>query len=109
MDTILLVAQIVIVLALVVVILLQRNASDGLAGLGSSGGSGMLSSRGKANLLTRTTSLLATLFILNSLALAWIASHNVNQSVVEQYSPEQSNTETIEPENTPEPEVPLGD
>lgn len=122
MDTILLVAQIIIVLSLVITILLQRNASDGLAGLGggSGGGSGILSSRGKANLLTRATSFLATLFIVNSLALAWLASYESDSSIIQQYeenNPAPAHTVDIPtmdsslPEEAidVEPEVPLGD
>lgn len=76
MSTVLLVIHIMIAVALVAVILLQRSNSDGLGGLGGggSGGNNFLSGRASANLLTRTTAVLATLFIVNSLLLAIIAS-----------------------------------
>lgn len=79
MSTVLLVIHIMVALALVVVILLQRSSSDGLGGLGGGGANAFLSGRASANLLTRTTAILATLFIVNSLALAVIASHNSNR------------------------------
>src|SRR3981189_1372153 len=51
-------------------VLLQKPEGGGL---GMGGGAGFMSSRGTANLLTRTTAILAGLFFLTSLALAWIA------------------------------------
>lgn len=76
MENVLLVVQLIIAVAMVMVILLQRTAQDGggLMGGGSTMG-GLFTARGSANLLTRTTAILATLFILNSLALGIIASH----------------------------------
>lgn len=87
MDTVLLVTQIFIVLALVATILIQNTGSDGLAGLGGGGGSGALfSARGKANALTKATSFLAAAFMLNSLALGWLAFQNQKPtSLVEEY------------------------
>jgi preprotein translocase subunit SecG len=40
------------------------------------GGAGFMSSRGTANLLTRTTSILAVGFFITSLFLSWLASYN---------------------------------
>lgn len=77
MTTVLLVIHVMISIALVTVILLQRSSSDGLGGLGGGGGgNALLSGRASANLMTRTTAVLATLFILNSLTLATIASRS---------------------------------
>lgn len=56
-----------VVVALVGVVLLQR--SEGGA-LGIGGGGGFMTSRGTANVLTRTTAILATVFFLTSLALS---------------------------------------
>jgi preprotein translocase subunit SecG len=77
MENVLLVVQLLIAVAMVMVILLQRTAQDGggLMGGGSTMG-GLFTARGSANLLTRTTAILATLFILNSLALGYIASRD---------------------------------
>jgi preprotein translocase subunit SecG len=76
MQPVLLVIQFLLAVALVAVILLQRTAQDGggLMGGGSTMG-GLFTARGSANLLTRATAVLATLFILNSLALGFLASH----------------------------------
>lgn len=72
MTTILLVIHLFLAIGLVIVILLQR-AEGGALGIG--GGGGMMTARGQANLLTRTTAILAGLFIITSLTLAIIAGH----------------------------------
>lgn len=76
MQVVLLVIQLLIAVALIGCILIQRTAQDGggLMGGGSTMG-GLFTARGSANLLTRTTAILATCFLLNCLLLAFIASH----------------------------------
>lgn len=75
MDTVLLVIHLFLAMALIGVVLLQRSEGGGL-GIGSSGGMGsFMSVRGTANLLTRMTAILATLFMITSLALALLAGH----------------------------------
>jgi preprotein translocase subunit SecG len=70
---VLLTIQIVVCVAMIGVILLQRSEGGGL-GLGSGGGaSGLMTGRGAASALTRTTVILATIFIATSIALALIA------------------------------------
>ncbi len=70
--TFLLVVHGLLALALVGVILLQKSEGGGLTGGGSAGG--LVSARGAADLLSRTTAVLAVLFIVSSLGLAWLAS-----------------------------------
>ena len=67
MQTVLLVIHLMVVAALVGVVLLQR--SEGGA-LGIGGGGGFMTSRGTANVLTRTTAILAVLFFLTSIGLS---------------------------------------
>jgi preprotein translocase subunit SecG len=67
MANVLIVAYLLIVLALIAVILLQRSEGGGL-GMGGNAG-GMLSARGSANLLTRTTGILAALFFATAIGL----------------------------------------
>ena len=70
MTTVLLVIHLLVTIALIVVVLLQRSEGGGL-GIGSGGGMGnFMSGRGTANLLTRTTAILGTIFFALSLALA---------------------------------------
>jgi preprotein translocase subunit SecG len=82
MEQILLVVQVIIAAALIGMVLLQRSETDGF-GLGSGGGSNLMSGRATANLMTRTTAILAALFIINSLVLSIIASHNHAPSIME--------------------------
>jgi preprotein translocase subunit SecG len=72
MQTLLLVIHIFLALALVVTVLLQRS-EGGALGIGGGQGGGMMSGRGQANLLTRTTGVLAALFMVNCLVLAILA------------------------------------
>jgi preprotein translocase subunit SecG len=71
MQTVIIVVHLMLVLALIGVVLLQKSEGGGLV---SSGGSGFLTGRGTANVLTRTTALLAAAFFITSLALSWLAS-----------------------------------
>ena len=87
MQTVLIIVHLMIVLALIVVVLLQR--SEGGLGLGGGGGtSGFMTGRGQANALTRATAVLAALFFVTSLALAWISSHgSAPRSILERNAP----------------------
>lgn len=73
MFTFLLVVHVIIAIALVGVILMQRSEGGGLTG-GSP--AGLMSARGAGDFLTRMTTILATLFILLSIALAAVATIN---------------------------------
>jgi preprotein translocase subunit SecG len=70
---VILVIHLMIVMALIGVVLLQKSEGGGL-GVGSTGG--FLSSRGTANVLTRTTAILALAFFASSLLLSWLASYD---------------------------------
>lgn len=73
METVLIVIHLMVVVALVGVVLLQR--SEGGA-LGIGGGGGFMSARGAANALTRTTAILAAAFFVTSIALGVVAKIN---------------------------------
>lgn len=73
MANVLIVAYLLIVLALIAVILLQRSEGGGL-GMGSSNANGLISVRGSANLLTRTTAILAALFFASAIGLTILSS-----------------------------------
>jgi preprotein translocase subunit SecG len=72
MLTVVIVIHLMIVIALIGVVMLQKSEGGGLV---SSGSSGFLSSRGTANVLSRTTALLAAGFFVTSLALSWLAGY----------------------------------
>jgi len=70
MQTFIIIIHLLIVSAMIGVVLLQRSEGGGL-GIGSTGG--FLSSRGTANVLTRTTAFLAVTFFATSLLLSVLA------------------------------------
>ncbi|VAW20505.1 Protein translocase membrane subunit SecG [hydrothermal vent metagenome] len=74
MANVLIVAYLLIVLALITIILIQRSEGGGLGMGGGGGGSGLVSARGSANVLTRTTAILAALFMATAIALSIVAS-----------------------------------
>ena len=74
LTPILLAVHIMLAIALIGVVLLQRS-EGGLGGLGGGGMSGFMTTRGSANLLTKTTRWLAGSFMATSLVLAWLAAH----------------------------------
>lgn len=76
---IILVIHLLLAIALVGVILLQRS-EGGALGIGGSGGGGLMTGRQAGNLLTRTTAILATSFFVTSLALAIIANNRSSGS-----------------------------
>jgi preprotein translocase subunit SecG len=70
MITVLLILHLFVTLALIGVVLIQRSEGGGL-GIGTSQGMGsFMTGRGTTNLLTRTTAILATIFMALALALA---------------------------------------
>jgi len=71
MGSILLVIHLMVAILLVALILMQRNSGNALSGLGGGNGAdSFLSARGKGNLLTRTTAILATIFFITSILLS---------------------------------------
>lgn len=86
MATVLLVIHLMIAVALIVLVLLQRS-EGGALGIGGGGG-GMMSGRSKANLLTRTTAYLAAMFFATSITLAILAKSNREPtSILDNLSP----------------------
>jgi preprotein translocase subunit SecG len=75
MEFVLLVVHLIIAIALIAVVLLQRS-EGGALGMGGGGGGGMgnlFSARGVGNALTRTTAYLAIAFFATSIGLTMLA------------------------------------
>lgn len=109
MTTIVLVIHLLIAIGLVGVVLLQRSEGGGLGmGSNSGGGGGMggfMTGRATADLLTRTTGILAAAFFATSLILAILAdSGSSSKSILDEIQPTILN-EPLESE----PTVPLAD
>lgn len=94
MLSFLLAIHFVLTLSIIGLILLQKHDSDGA--LGSSGGgaaSGMFSVRGQANILTRATAVLMTIFIVNCLVMAKMVKHTpAPGSIIDKVASESANT-----------------
>ena len=96
------VVQALVAAALVGVILMQRSEGGGL-GVGGGSPSGLMSARGAADFLTRSTAILATLFVVLSIILAAMA---VNVSSGRQIDTSLKRT-TTQPAPAPQPADPL--
>ena len=106
MISVLLVLQLIVALFLVVVILMQRSNGSALSGLGGDNSvGGLLSARGKGNILTRITAVLATLFFALSLGISIYYSRTQVKSVsiVDEASAQ------VEEKAPAEPEVPVAE
>lgn len=83
MLSFLLAIHFILTLSIIGLIMLQKHDSDGA--LGSSGGgaaSGMFSVRGQANVLTRATAILMTIFMINCLVMAKMVKHTPAQGSI---------------------------
>lgn len=88
MATVLLVIHLMIAIALIVMILLQRSEGGALGMGGGGAGGGMMSGRSAANLLTRSTAYLAAAFFVTSITLAILAKSDRTQpSILDTLSP----------------------
>lgn len=108
MITLVLIFHIVIAVALIGVVLLQRS-EGGALGIGGNPGGGIMSGRGAASALTRTTAILAVAFIATSIILALLASEdNNNRSIFDDEEPIiQENSDKIDRKSSPS--VPIND
>ena len=91
MHQILLVVQVLIAVGVIGLVLLQQGkGADAGAAFGGGGAGSVFGSRGPATLLTRMTAVLAAVFFVNSIGLAYLAreASTRNQSVVERYQEE---------------------
>ena len=83
METVIIVIHLMVVLALIAVILVQRS-EGGALGIGGGGGN-IFSARGTANILTRATTILAVVFFATTIALTILARQDaVSPSILDQ-------------------------
>jgi len=77
MSTVLLLIHVMIAVAMVGVILLQRSEGGalGIGGGGGGGGGGFITGRSAGSALTKATAILAACFFLTSMSLSILASH----------------------------------
>jgi preprotein translocase subunit SecG len=120
MITVILVVHLMLAVSLVGVIMVQKS-EGGALGMGGGGGmSGFMTGRSAANLLTRTTAILAACFFATSIALALIASHQRASSSIDSGAPPASsapvtpgapagntNQAPLAPSQLPAPQAPV--
>ena len=98
MENLILVLNIILAVLLVIVILLQKS-EGGALGIGVSQDS-FISSRSAANFLTRATAILATLFIITSISLTIISNEGMSSSsVLEKVEEKKDSSEPQIPES----------
>ncbi len=95
MIAVITVVHLLIVLALIGTVLMQRSEGGALGiGGGGGGGGGLFTSRGAGSALTRTTAVLAVCFFVTSLSLAYLSRGDAGgSSVLDQVSPGQTQGE----------------
>ncbi len=99
MENFILVLNIILAIILVIVILLQKS-EGGALGIGASQES-FISSRSAGSLLTKVTAIIATLFIITSISLTIMAQKGISTSSV---------LERVEEKQDPsEPQIPKSD
>ncbi|MGQ0559609.1 MAG: preprotein translocase subunit SecG [Sphingosinicella sp.] len=118
MFTFLLILQTLVAIVMISVILMQRSEGGGFAG--GSSPSGLMTARGAADFLTRTTSVSATIFVVLSIALAALAAgertpRTIDPSLAKQTQPvvpagspveQQSSPFTPNPQSAPGAQAP---
>ncbi len=112
MRDVILIIDILAALGVVGLVLLQQGkGADMGAAFGSGASQTLFGARGSANFLTRATAILATVFFLSNMALAWLASKEttISSSVTTTVIEAPAKTDTVTPAPAPEqklPEVP---
>lgn len=107
LQTVLLVFHILVAIALIAIILLQqgRGATAGAA-FGSGASGTVFGARGSTSFLSRTTSILATLFFGNCLLLAFLATEQSAPVSIGQQIEQQVGTQAPAPAASDAPAIP---
>ncbi len=111
-NSLLLVAQVVLSVSLITLILMQHGkGADAGAAFGGGGGGGgasgsVFGSKGSGNFLSRTTAVLATLFFVVSMSLAYVSSNRVVKSSVTDMANDQAPVTTIMQPMIESPDLP---
>ncbi|MDR1233807.1 MAG: preprotein translocase subunit SecG [Holosporales bacterium] len=113
---ILIAIHVFVTLLLIFIVLIQKN-EGGSSLFANSGGGNMFSARGASNLLTKATWILSTIFLLNCILMATIASYEIKdtQSIIEhkqeqrakkqqQQQPKESKDENVAESNSKAPD-----
>lgn len=108
METIILVIHLILAMAIIGLVLIQRSSGGGL-GIGGSGGAGdFASAKGTANTLTKLTTYFAVAFFATSLSLGYIAANNNDGGVLDSLETETAIEVPVDVAPA-EPEVPVAE
>jgi preprotein translocase subunit SecG len=107
MQTLLVFIELIIAVALIIFVLLQRSEGGGLGIGGGSNMGGLFSPRGAADTLTRTTAVLALLFFVTCLGLNLLALRGRNETSILDI-PEAGGTAPVQKPATPITPAPIG-
>ena len=109
MQEVVLVVHLLITLALIGVVLVQKSEGGGL-GIGGGTMGGFMTARGSANLLTRVTAILAAIFFCTSMILAIMAgTRGSGDSIFDSVPAPAAVEQPVEQPATPaQPSVPVG-
>jgi len=91
LTTVLIIVAVFTSVAIIALTLMQTSKSDMGSAFGGGGSQSMFGSRGSSNFLSKSTSLMCTIFFLACLALAYLYSQRnansiVDESVIESYT-----------------------
>lgn len=104
-HTLLLVGHVVVSLAIIGLVLLQKGkGAEAGAAFGSGASGTVFGAKGSANFLSRSTAVMATLFFVSSLSLAYIGSQRpVTRSLLDQPQVQESELLPVAPEPAADP------
>lgn len=101
MTSTLLVIQVILAIAIIIAVLLQKSSSIGLGAYSGSNES-MFGAKGPASFLAKATFVLALLFVMNTLAMGYLYNQDKNKSVADKISTSTAvPKKTINSNNTP--------
>lgn len=113
MESVILVIHLIVALAIILLVLLQRSEGGGLGIGGGSGGiGGLATAQGTANMLTRATAIAAGCFFVTSLVLGILASKgDGTQSVLDALDAPVAAVVAVEEEvkEAVDPQVPISE
>ncbi|MBN4058301.1 preprotein translocase subunit SecG [Mariprofundus ferrooxydans] len=78
MTTVLLTVHIIVAILLIVVVLMQRGQEGGIGGIGGGSSQSLFGSGGSASFLVKLTGVLAAIFMLTSLSLAFFSQKDAS-------------------------------
>jgi preprotein translocase subunit SecG len=105
MSALLVIVHVIVCIALILIVLLQTGkGADMGAAFGGGGSQTLFGSTGAGSFLSKATTAAAVVFMVTSLSLAYVSSHRVGGSVMEQVetsAPAETASETPAAEGTP--------